>query len=149
MLIRSRERHGMGVNDKFSKVTQYLSNYQGIRTKKFERLIKATETSYNEIISRIEEVVDSPKPLQLIGLVKTLTNSGVWISRSMLQYLVATVDFSTPIKEKIETERAPTFSKESHRICLLKILVLQRKRYSKLFTMSLSLPTTIRIMKPI
>ncbi|TNE95385.1 MAG: hypothetical protein EP326_15225 [Deltaproteobacteria bacterium] len=105
MFAERRGRHAMGVNDKFAKLTQYLSNYQGIRIKKRERLIKATEVSVNEIISRIEEVVDTPKPLQLVGLLKTLTNSGVWISRSMLHYLIATVDFSTPIKEKRESER--------------------------------------------
>ncbi|MCO4792922.1 MAG: hypothetical protein KC493_04375 [Bacteriovoracaceae bacterium] len=95
----------MGLSEKLDKLTQYLSNYKGIKSKKRDNLVKATEVSVGEIISRIEEVVDNPKPLQLVGLLKTLTNSGVWISRSMMQYLTATVDFSSPVKEKRECDR--------------------------------------------
>lgn len=86
-------------------LSEYKDSYKQLKEKKKDTLLTAASISAEEINEKITEIVKNPKPLQLVSLVKTLTNSGVWVSTSTLRYLLSVVDFTSHIEEKKEDDK--------------------------------------------
>ena len=75
------------------EIRTYIEKYilESSKTKgKFE---KATRVSVDEIIARIEDFSANPSPQRLIILLRGLTTSGVYITRSFLAFLVSHINF--------------------------------------------------------
>lgn len=57
-------------------------------------MVKAASMSLRDVKESIQQLGKRPDPTDVLNLVKMITTSGIWISRSSLKYLLSLVDFS-------------------------------------------------------
>ncbi|MBK23781.1 MAG: hypothetical protein CME70_07215 [Halobacteriovorax sp.] len=79
----------------------YIENYIQKSFKKRGLFKKAAKVSLSEILARVEDFSSDPSPQSLIILLRGLTTSGVYISRTFLRYLVSHVQFNNEEKPKL------------------------------------------------
>lgn len=72
---------------------KYLQQYQSYKQHTKNFLDSATRTSLRDSIEAVEVFIREPNIHTMGLLVKTLTNSGTWISHSTLRHLHAHIDF--------------------------------------------------------
>lgn len=77
----------------------YIENYIEKSLKKRGKLQKATLVGKEEIIARIEDFSANPSPQSLVILLRGLTTSGIYITRSFLRFLVSHLQLA---EEKLE-----------------------------------------------
>ncbi|WP_127715375.1 hypothetical protein [Halobacteriovorax sp. HLS] len=71
---------------------RYLKQYQSYKKHTKNFLESATRISIRDSIEAVETFVREPNIQTMTNLVKTLTNSGTWISHSSLRYLHSYID---------------------------------------------------------
>ncbi len=83
---------------------KYLKQYQSYKQHTKNFLESATRTSIRDSIEAVEVFIRQPNIVSMGHLVKTLTNSGTWISHSTLRHLHAHIDFFNRRNNFIEDE---------------------------------------------
>lgn len=79
----------------------YIENYIQKSLKKKDKLNVATKVSVDEIVARVEDFTANPTPQNLVVLLRGLTTSGVYITRSFLRFLISHVQFKEDTKIEI------------------------------------------------
>lgn len=83
---------------------KYLKQYQSYKQHTKNFLESATRTSIRDSIEAVEVFIRTPNITSMGHLVKTLTNSGTWISHSTLRHLHAHIDLFNRRNNFIEDE---------------------------------------------
>lgn len=72
---------------------------------------KAIKLSASDVKQALLDLGQTPRPYELMNFVKIAANSGVWLSRSALRYLVSQVNFSISRTDYAPDERAHSILK--------------------------------------
>lgn len=84
----------------------YIENYIQQSNKKRGLFEKAAKVSVDEVVARIEDFTSEPTPQSLVILLRGLTTSGVYITRSFLSYLISHIQLGNEEKQVLnETEK--------------------------------------------
>lgn len=67
---------------------------------------KAIKMSAADVKEALIHLGQTPRPFELANFVKIASNSGVWLSRSALRYLISQVNFSINVNDYAPDERA-------------------------------------------
>lgn len=85
----------------------YIENYIQQSAKKRNKLDLAAKVSVDEIISRVEDFTAKPNAQSLVILLRGLTTSGIYISRTLLEYLISHLQLKEqglPVLSRAEVE---------------------------------------------